>query len=105
MFSQDRPRGSRYREKSRGPKIEPCGTPYDNGAEQDSEPPRYTPIDLPSRYDLNQFRALPLMPTRCCKRDTKILWSTVSKAAVGSKQDKDHVVSRVSRMEDVVEDS
>lgn len=32
--------GSRrkYRGKSKGPKIEPCGTPYDRGTEQDSEP-------------------------------------------------------------------
>ena len=37
------------------------------------------------RYDLNHFRAFPVIPTQSSRRDKRIWWSTVSKAAVKSK--------------------
>jgi len=80
------PRYSSYNEKSRDPKIEPCGTPYDSGAERDSEPPRLTHMVLSARWDLNHTRAVPEMPTRCYNRGTKMLWSTVSYDALDAFQ-------------------
>lgn len=40
---------------------------------------------LSLKYDLNQFRAVPLIPTQDSKRDKRMLWSTVSNAAVKSR--------------------
>jgi len=50
-------------------------------AVEDVAPPRLTQKLLPDRYDLKNSKAEPLMPTQCSRRESKIMWSTVSKAA------------------------
>ena len=55
----------KYGAKRRGPRAEPCGTPHERGAEEDTESPRLTQKVLSAKYDLNHSSAVPLMPTHC----------------------------------------
>lgn len=69
------PRRSRYK-KSRGPRTQPCGIPYDKGAEEGSDPARLTDQLNPS--------TVPQIPKKVYKHDIKVLWSIRSKAGVKS---------------------
>lgn len=46
-----------------GPSIEPCGTPLCNSAYVEHKFSMQTEIDLPFKHDLNQSKAVTLMPT------------------------------------------
>lgn len=82
------PKGSMYREKSMGPRMEPWGTPQERGATDEEQFPRWTAKLLSVKYDLNHFRAVPVTPTLCSSRDKRIEWLTVLKAEVKSKRTK-----------------
>ena len=73
-----------YNEKRMGPRMEPWGTPQCRGARDEVASPIPMENCLPVRYDLNHSRAVPDMPTECCSRVIRIVWSIVSKAAVRS---------------------
>jgi len=61
-----------YNRNSRGPMTDPCGTPYISSKTED-------------RNDLIHARAAPPRPNMDCTLDSRISWSTQSKAALRSK--------------------
>ncbi len=67
-----------------GTRIEPCSTPQDSLAGNKDKLPNLTEKLIFVKYDLNQIRTVPWMPTKCSSRDKIILWSTVSKAEINS---------------------
>ena len=69
-----------------GPSTEPWGTPHVTDWVWDLEPPMETYSVRSDRYDLNQFSAVLLRPIVEWRRSSKMLWSTVSKAAVRSRR-------------------
>lgn len=79
------PKDSIYKEKRMGPRMEPWGTPQVSGAAIEQYSLRWTEKILSVRYDWNHLTAVPLMPMHCSRHDKRILWSTVSKAAVRSR--------------------
>lgn len=82
------PKGSIYREKRIEPRIDPCGTPYDSGADGDTKLPMETKKRLFDRYETNHSRSFPEIPTQFFKWLMRMLWSMVSKAALMSSKTK-----------------
>ena len=78
------PKGSMYIENSRGPKTDPCGTPYFTGITSDGTSFRSTKWYRSDRYDLNHFNACPWIPIWFCRRSMRLLWSMVSNVALRS---------------------
>jgi len=74
-------RGVVYMMKSNGPKTEPWGTPQREVCEEDRLPAQLTRNERDDRYDLNQSRTVPWIPNQEDRRERRILWSMVSKAA------------------------
>ena len=69
-----------YKTNSTGP-SEPCGTPNMKGEGEEAE--LLTTMDwfLSSRYDRNHWSAVERMPKTVSRRERRIWWSIVSKAA------------------------
>lgn len=63
--------------------MEPCGTPQHNLVDEEHRFPMEIDNDLTFKYDLNQSKAVPLIPTSS-RRLNKIPWSMILKAAVKS---------------------
>lgn len=78
--------GSIYKLKSNGPKMYPWGTPQRRETDKERNWPTDTIKDRDLRYDSNQWSAVPLMLTHWWRCDKRILWSTISKAALKSYQ-------------------
>uniref|UniRef100_A0A3Q3GWM6 Uncharacterized protein n=1 Tax=Labrus bergylta TaxID=56723 RepID=A0A3Q3GWM6_9LABR len=76
--------GTYVHENSRGPRMDPCGIPQLRPDWEDVALVKFTEKVLLFRYDVNQVRAVPPTPTQCCRQLIKIVWSTVSNAAVRS---------------------
>lgn len=64
--------------------MDPWGTPQVKGATDETEFPKPTEKVLSHKKDLKQLRARPRMPTHCSRREIRIVWSTVSNAALRS---------------------
>ena len=64
---------------SKGPKHEPWGTPQFKSKGRERTPCTETRWLLSDKYDLNQFRAVPRMPTSSDSLSKSIRWSTVHK--------------------------
>ena len=75
-----------YRENRSGPRTEPCGTPQSSDESEDDESPCRTQNRRLERYDRNQSAARSVKPHDECSRWSKMLWSTVSKAADKSRR-------------------
>ena len=73
-----------YRLKSRGPRMDPWGTPHVSGVEDEDQLPIVTEKLLSSRYELSQFKTVPDSPTQCSSQWRRMAWSTVSNAALRS---------------------
>lgn len=58
------PRASKYKENSRGPKTEPCGTPYDIGAEEDSKDNTESSVGQIESKPLKSFSTHALNPSK-----------------------------------------
>lgn len=58
-------------EKSRGPKLEPRGTPEATSEMDDTEPPNGTSCFLFERYKENQFKTVPHKPTQSLRRRSR----------------------------------
>ena len=71
---------------NRGPKHESWGTPQFKSKGRERTPCTDTRWLLSDKYDLNQFRAVPRMPTSSDSLSKSSWWSTVSKAALRSKK-------------------
>ena len=76
------PSGVVYMVSRIGPSTDPCGTPYFSSDVLD---PIWTVWVLSWRYDLNHFRASPLIPKEQSNKSKSFWWSMVSKAALRSK--------------------
>ncbi len=70
---------------SRGPKIDPWGTPYLIGRRDDSVLPNFTNCNRASKYDEKKLKKLSLNPNLASLRNN-ILWSTESKAFARSRK-------------------
>ena len=81
------PSGSIYIENKIGPSTEPCGTPWLTLVCTDDSSLICMNCNRSEKYDLNQFRAVPLMLINCSSLCNKIWWSIVSNAAVRSNGD------------------
>ena len=78
------PNGTMYKVKRIGPSTEPWGTPWLTlVCEEDSSFTR-TNWNLSDKYDLNQPKAVPLIPITCSSLCNRTLWSIVSNAALRS---------------------
>lgn len=73
-----------YKEHRVGARMDPRGTPQVTGATDETEFPLSTEKVLSHKKDLNQLRASPRMPTLCSRHKIRIVWSTVSNAALRS---------------------
>ena len=71
--------------KSKGPKMEPCGTPQFKQQTEDLSPQNTTAWVLSVRNDVIQWRIIPPMPKDDCSRRSRMSWSTVSNAALRSR--------------------
>ena len=69
---------------SSGPKQDPCGTPWDNSVLWEYAPSTITCCKRSDRYDLNHISAESVTPNDVSSLCSKILWSTVSNAALKS---------------------
>lgn len=58
------PKDSRDKENNWGPTTEPCGTPQDSGEISDTKSPIETLKLLSVRYNENQSKAMPDVPTQ-----------------------------------------
>ncbi len=74
-----------YKLKRSGPKMDPWGTPQIIGATDEENLPNSTEKVLSLIYELNHCKAIPPIPNKRSNRQRRILWSTVSKAAVRSR--------------------
>ena len=74
-------RGCVYKTKRTGPRTEPLGTSKLRGASSDLRPLTLTIWVLSERYDLNQDKAVSLIPKECSSWWRRMLWSMVSNAA------------------------
>jgi hypothetical protein len=73
-----------YKINMMGPNTDPWGTPKESEAGWEVCPSTRTVCVLPRRYDANQSSAEPEIPYSVLRRESKILWSIVSKAALKS---------------------
>ena len=78
------PKSSMYIVNTIGPSTDPWGTPHTNDVGFDWVPLIRTDCDLPDKYDLNQFKAVPQIPSPDLSVSRSTSWSTVSKAALKS---------------------
>ncbi len=67
--------------KRRGPRTEPCGTPWLTGAGWELDPLMVTNCYLLDKYEWNQERAVPVSPRWVERRLRRMECETVSKAA------------------------
>ncbi len=56
-----------------GARIEPWGTPQESLAGNEEKLPNLTEKLLFAKYDLNQLRTVPWMPTKYSSRDKRVL--------------------------------
>ena len=94
------PKGVVYNVKDIGPRTDPCGTPWERDLESERAPsitrfPIATHCDLPLKYDLNHYRAVPPMPNLSQSLAIRMSWLTVSNAADKSSKTK-HTTSWLS---------
>ena len=76
------------RSNKRGPRQDPCGTPYFPSNLFDFPPCVDIDWHLLCKYDLNHECACPEMPKWVCRRSSRIAWWTVSRAALRSSNTK-----------------
>ncbi len=79
------PNGRIYKLKRSGPKMDPWGTPQIIGATDEENLPNSTEKVLSLIYELHHCKAITPIPNKRSNRQRRILWSTVSKAAVRSR--------------------
>ena len=72
--------------KRSGPSTEPWGTPCNRGAVEEVQLLMLMNCCLLVRYDLNQERAVPVMLRDDSRRERRMVWLMVSKAAVRSRR-------------------
>ena len=92
-------RGVVYRTKRMGPSTEPWGTPYMSCDGEEDE--LLTEVDwyLSEKYDWNHWSAVDWMPKTEFRREMRMLWSVVSKAAErSSKRRMEMSLSRAERI-------
>ena len=92
-------RGVVYRTKRMGPSTEPWGTPYMSCDGDEDE--LLTEVDwyLSERYEWNHWSAVDWMPKTEFRRERRIWWSSVSKAAERSnKRSRTEMLSRAERI-------
>src|SRR5664279_1468742 len=75
------PTGAKYNENNSGPRTDPCGTPYMHVLVDDLQSPSRTYCDRSTMYEWIQFRVEPVRPNDRSRRRSRVLLSTVSKAA------------------------
>lgn len=77
--------GDVYNKYKRGPRTDPCGTPRSKERREDLQLLTLTNCVRDVKYDFSQESTVPLIPNRVDSLDNKMEWSTVSKAAKGSR--------------------
>ena len=70
------PRGEVYKRYRMGPRTEPWGTPHERECLSDSDTSIWTNWERSVKYDVNQSRALPLIPKLVDNRWSKIKYLT-----------------------------
>jgi len=75
-----------YYRNSRGAMTDPCGTPYSSSKTEDRQPLKQTRWALSDRNDRIHARTAPPRPNLDCSLDSRISWSTQSKATLRSKR-------------------
>lgn len=72
--------------KRRGPSTEPCGTPWGSGAVEEVQLLIWMNCCLSVRYDWSQERAVLVILREDSRRERRMVWLIVSKAAVRSRR-------------------
>ena len=85
--------GVAYKTNSTGPSTEPCRTPNIKGEGEEAELWRTMDWFLCSRYDWNHWTVVERMPKTVLRRERRIWWSIVLKAAERSSNSRTELLS------------